>query len=523
MAETKDRIKQWIPVIEGVRTDYGLTADQYPTWILLSLIQIESAGNEHAHRSNSQYYGLLQIGHSAAADVNRRNTYFDGNGVRSIEAFYKRCERYSRGPKRHNYDAEKIAIMWKSGPGTLASYNRIQRTQGQDAAEDYLRTLWGGSSYEYLRRFRTQAAIWSNGDAQVRDPGLPLPSSRRSVSSNPNVASSTTSAACGPHAPNVQKLSPNQELAKLARTSALAAMQIQQGAGANGFRTDLTEPFSENRVPQRTFQLLENNRLVTATAVFDHETFRTFAQPLVAPVVATGFSQKPSTGGAPIRGVEYDTSADSRQTVHAIADGTVVSVAVTVERGNVVTINHADSVVSVYGHLSEVFVSAGESVTVGATIARAGRTLGVENELAVIAVPRATTQSRLYLEIRGLSSLWVRGASNLSKDFSVEPLPVDPVAVLRGAPEPGQIQVKQPAELKMFGFARDAYAELALNAPTMSTKRSALDAYDGTTAAARARSIAGLDRAAYAAHDKSQGSTRVALAHTQFALDASEF
>ncbi|TDU74996.1 LysM peptidoglycan-binding domain-containing M23 family metallopeptidase [Streptomyces sp. KS 21] len=96
----------------------------------------------------------------------------------------------------------------------------------------------------------------------------------------------------------------------------------------------------------------------------------------VAPV-GGGISTQYKTPGA-MWSSGYHTGVDfiagSGTTVRAVGAGTVVSAGWAGAYGNEVVIRHADGKYSQYGHLSQLSVSAGQSVTAGQTIGLSGST-----------------------------------------------------------------------------------------------------------------------------------------------------
>ncbi|MFE3995772.1 peptidoglycan DD-metalloendopeptidase family protein [Streptomyces goshikiensis] len=97
----------------------------------------------------------------------------------------------------------------------------------------------------------------------------------------------------------------------------------------------------------------------------------------VAPVGGGGISTQYKTPGA-MWSSGYHTGADfiasSGTTVRAVGAGTVVSAGWAGSYGNEVVIRHADGKYSQYGHLSQLSVSVGQSVTPGQTIGLSGST-----------------------------------------------------------------------------------------------------------------------------------------------------
>lgn len=93
--------------------------------------------------------------------------------------------------------------------------------------------------------------------------------------------------------------------------------------------------------------------------------------------------------------------------VRSIAEGVVVFTGTFGGFGKLVTILHKNSVVSMYGHLSEIFVNTGETISAGRLIGRVGSS-------------GASTGPHLHFEVH--------------KDNK----PIDPVTLFPGIDEPGE-------------------------------------------------------------------------------------
>lgn len=151
--------EDWITQIEGARVNVGVTAEQYPTPVLLALIEIESGGDPEAHRPGSQFYGLLQMGRMAGLDVGIDDTSTlhgeDGDPCSEddIEAFLFLCERYA---DRHDYAPYRIAALWKGGAGTAKTIGeKMRRGVGFNDALAYAERQHSiPNLQEYVRRFR---------------------------------------------------------------------------------------------------------------------------------------------------------------------------------------------------------------------------------------------------------------------------------------------------------------------------------------------------------------------------------
>ena len=98
------------------------------------------------------------------------------------------------------------------------------------------------------------------------------------------------------------------------------------------------------------------------------------AVPLAGPVTSGfGIRSDPFTGEAAAH-LGVDVGAPEGTPIRAPAAGVVLRAGPRGGYGNAVEIDHGDGVVTVYGHASEVLVSAGEKVAAGREIARVGST-----------------------------------------------------------------------------------------------------------------------------------------------------
>jgi len=143
------RVEKWRSVAEAIVKPHLVD-------VCLALIHVESAGDEHARRPRSQFCGLLQMGRMAGMDVGledrgRATTeVLLGDGDLAIEYWDRYVERYRA---RHADDPERIAILWKGGPGYLSTVNSAIDI-GIDAAVTLAAERHGFSASEYLHRFR---------------------------------------------------------------------------------------------------------------------------------------------------------------------------------------------------------------------------------------------------------------------------------------------------------------------------------------------------------------------------------
>lgn len=159
------KVEDWISQVEGTRDALGLSAELYPTEVLLAFIDVESDGNPDANRDGSQFYGLLQIGKYAALDAGLQSgediAGDDGDPATEDDffAFFEILKRYA---DRHDYVPARMAVLWKGGAGT-AGYVDRQLAQGVslDRAIAIAEKEKGISRLQlYVRRFSKALLHW---------------------------------------------------------------------------------------------------------------------------------------------------------------------------------------------------------------------------------------------------------------------------------------------------------------------------------------------------------------------------
>lgn len=166
-----------LPMMRGVRERLGLSASDYPDDLLLAFIHVESAGKANANRTitrtnddgeityqgPSDYYGLFQIGTINAADIpnpdgsTRKNTDMLDEEF-ATQHFFEYMEKYK---DRHQGSLDKMAILWKAGPGSLREYNEFERSTNPTEAERaaFIDSKIARTS-EYLSRKKAALSVW---------------------------------------------------------------------------------------------------------------------------------------------------------------------------------------------------------------------------------------------------------------------------------------------------------------------------------------------------------------------------
>ena len=159
-------VSKWWPVIREARELAGLTEQDYPDDLMLAFIDVESDGDAHAHRENSQFHGLLQMGRYAGIDAGLDDEGRDtteelmGDGYAAICEFLDYQERYAA---RHHYQRNLCIVLWKAGPGTLSAVNRLTANglALDDAIAQAADDLGVPNVMEYVRRMRAARKVWS--------------------------------------------------------------------------------------------------------------------------------------------------------------------------------------------------------------------------------------------------------------------------------------------------------------------------------------------------------------------------
>ncbi|WP_329552560.1 M23 family metallopeptidase [Streptomyces sp. NBC_00696] len=117
----------------------------------------------------------------------------------------------------------------------------------------------------------------------------------------------------------------------------------------------------------------EREAKVRAARAAERKRLNTFVSPVTGSYVSTGYK----TGGSlwssgAHTGIDFHASTGT--SVHAVGSGTVVDTGWGGSYGNQVVIKMADGMYTMYGHLSSIGVSVGQSVTPGQQIGLSGAT-----------------------------------------------------------------------------------------------------------------------------------------------------
>lgn len=155
------KVEAWRATATRVICEEGGSELDVPT--VLALIEVESAGDEHARRPDSQFCGLLQMGRLAGIDVgyedNGVNTTVDllGDGEKAIRMMLRYQARYR---SRTRGDGWAQAALWKGGPGTMRRvWEQIDKSRTPDEALLHAqKTVPLPALVEYVRRYRRALA-----------------------------------------------------------------------------------------------------------------------------------------------------------------------------------------------------------------------------------------------------------------------------------------------------------------------------------------------------------------------------
>lgn len=136
---SRQQIARWRDTIRRVRADEDISEKQISDAEILAFVEIESWGDEYAHRQGSQFYGLLQMGKLAGQDVNIDQRTLLGHGDAAIRYFLRYQRRYEA---RHQWDPYLLAVNWKGGCGTCLTVqknirNELPLWEAIEQAEDH--------------------------------------------------------------------------------------------------------------------------------------------------------------------------------------------------------------------------------------------------------------------------------------------------------------------------------------------------------------------------------------------------
>lgn len=155
-----ERVERYRSLIEQIREDVGATPAEIPTDVILALIHVESAGDPHARRPRSRFYGLLQIATpylydalDYAGEPRRHARTLMGEAGESIRNTMRYMQRYAH---HHEWDPERMACAHKGGAGTVKKIGQYVR-RGL-SVDDAMRKTYEDDGLvdcrAYLERFR---------------------------------------------------------------------------------------------------------------------------------------------------------------------------------------------------------------------------------------------------------------------------------------------------------------------------------------------------------------------------------
>lgn len=215
MTQINRDVARWRPAIHEIRALLELSAQDYPAPVILALIEVESGGDPHARRTTevtvardslqahrlvtaavgpitrtettlsaavgAQFCGLLQMGELAGLDVGFERRGFRGwdttaqmlgDGRLALEAFLRYQQRYR---SRHDGEPDRLALLWKAGPGTCSRVNALlaDGVELDAAIRQAADTLGVPNALAYVRRFRDALRRWNAWVAQ-QDPVPPV-------------------------------------------------------------------------------------------------------------------------------------------------------------------------------------------------------------------------------------------------------------------------------------------------------------------------------------------------------------
>jgi murein DD-endopeptidase MepM/ murein hydrolase activator NlpD len=508
---------------------------------VLSLIDVESNGDPSAHRANSQYYGLLQIGKANAADLGKSNRDFDGDGEASLEGFFRYQQMYH---SRTGYDPQLIALLWKGGPGTVRTYTTLLRERGLGPAQAFLASRWGGSPLVYLRRFSADAKKWSEGQAQLTDVAVVLPVAGNRVNERIGCDSRATDGT-----DNIGTGA--QASLQSSKAAAQKYLNANYGTSLNGYvDPDLPTPADPAQMgTPRSLAYIDNkNALQSFSLNFNDEPGFDFIWPLASFTVgdqfgkvrqtAVGGGRNPKNLGVDAqgrqrtrrhKGIDLRTGGNVNQPVYAVAAGEVILAGALDGYGYVVFISHDNGITTRYAHLSEIFAKVGDvfdSTVIGTgdgILGNAGTTESSKVGGRLVTKHNQLTIPHLHFELRVNKGVIAGGVPTGGLKSNGANYPVDAAPLLQGALLPGQLQERMDTDTKALVDARDGYGELLLQAETEHAAQMVVDAYDFYSAFYRADLMGKAGRSTYWDLEKTQNVQRQQRVENVTFMNESDF
>lgn len=115
-----------------------------------ALVQVESNGNPDAVSKSGSYVGLLQMGDRAATDVGITKESLLGDPRAALIAWLRYQILYR---KYTGFIPQRMAILWKGGPGTAKKFAELKQTGASDVDAIAAAAPASWNLPEYMRRF----------------------------------------------------------------------------------------------------------------------------------------------------------------------------------------------------------------------------------------------------------------------------------------------------------------------------------------------------------------------------------
>lgn len=513
----QDAIFAWLPYIRQIRNDLGMTPETLSDATVLALIEIESRGDPKAHRANSQYWGLLQIGTDNGATFGLLPSTMAGMtdidaGVTSIRHFMRYA---SLNKSSHEWVPEMVALMWKGGAGTVRKYKRIVASEGRNAGNAYLGTLWEGSPLTYIKRFSSYYAKW-NAKAEVipgsaitidysatsiptrdyeggfvRNVGITLPRGCMQSSDTPKieVREKTTDTA------KLKRVNTIVENVMEVVTGNLQVTGIPSGAPPDvgrqvrGMLRDSKGEYVTYlfRIPKASTKPSFNRPLVDAEIA--GIPWGTIRPPIVDPQLGIDLIPPTPWAGAP-------------RSVYAIGDGEMLPPEDIGGSRYRLTIYHGQGISSVYSNLRSVTVkgsAASRRVSAGEIIGTIGLVDGHTNfspvtmDLTSFALHFSTRLNVGYIQSRETSQNGVGRVLGTvtSPEYNIA---FDPTVILAGTDNPGVVRAYEPPGTVELREARESMQDMALQSKSRAPGIQASNAADVCSAALRGVDLSNMTR-----------------------------
>lgn len=194
-------VERWLPAIQRIRAEEGLSEADFPDDFMLAFIHVESQGNPSAGKNRktksgkpTQFNGLLQMGTASGKDTGipelaQNSDALEGNGELAIRAFFKLQKRYRKTTSQ--YDPTQAVILWSRGISPLKSYRK--GLQSGLSEEEALQTdaVSKHNVISYQNQIKAARSVWAD---KLGTEGYVPPEDTTAVSTGSGVSAASAAA-----------------------------------------------------------------------------------------------------------------------------------------------------------------------------------------------------------------------------------------------------------------------------------------------------------------------------------------